>query len=208
MKHQLIQGKIFTTKVKSSILTVAAALLINSPAAIADSDISYSYLEAGYFDVDADGADPTGFSFKASAEISDSFFVFAETKQGDFDTTGINNNEVEVDFDRIGYGIGYQSDMTKNSSWFVSYSINEWEIGDGDLDVDTLRIGIRGQLTDNLELNGSLTHNQIDAGDTDDDESGYQIGMLYNMTDSTSFTLNYESIDDVDEASIGIRYSF
>ena len=207
MKYHLIKGK-YLTGTKFAILTLASGFFTSAPSAIAANGINYSYFEAGYFDINDSGLDPKGYSLKGSYQVSNNFFVFAETKQGEAESVDFNNNKIEFDFDRLGYGLGYQSDLSKNSSWFVSYSRNKWEIAEAEWDVDIIRAGLRGQLTDNLELNASLTHNRIDYGTSDEDESGYQLGMMYNLSDSVSVTANYETIDEVDEASIGIRYSF
>lgn len=207
-KHFNDKRVFFKTKQRISLFVTATGLLFTSSAAIAGDEISYSFVEAGYFDIDDSGIEPTGYYLKGSFEISDSFYFFAETKQGEGDVLDFNNNEVEFDFDRNGYGFGYQSNINKNLSWFANYSVNEWEIATDDWDVDIIRLGLRGKLTDNLEINGSLTRNSIDYGSSSEDESGYQLGLSYDLSNSVSLTVNYESIDEVDEKSIGMKYSF
>ena len=200
--------KITESLIEFLLLIAGICFVGASPSLLAEESSPFNYAEVGYSKLEGIGFEPKGYYFKGSVEITNGLYVFGETKQGEDEVHDFNNNAFDVDFDRTGYGVGYNFDFDSSYIWFASLSASTWEIGESDIDVDIFKIGLRKQLTENFEFNFNLSRNKFDLGTQNRYESGYQVGMLYNFTDLIALTASFEDVDPGEETSIGLRFHF
>lgn len=167
-----------------------------------DRDVEWAYLKGASleYDVNYQGIDvqPEGYKAQLSLSFGDHIFGVLERSSTDNDALGVS-----YDFETEGYGFGYHW-----TSWFVSYTYNNWELNNFDFDVDTLRVGFRDKWSDRFEFNASYSWNDIDGAENED---GYQIGIAYELWDDFNVTADWETIGgllDLDGFSLGLRLDF
>ncbi|MEX0619488.1 MAG: hypothetical protein WDZ76_08625 [Pseudohongiellaceae bacterium] len=198
---------------KFNILMTVCILCLLSHGATADEEeekerqrrnhnLNWSYLEASdlTYDMDFGGIDvePDGYRLKLALELGDSLFAIVDRGRAEGSFAGN-----DYDFDTEGYGLGFHGD-----SWFISYSRNNWEIGQAEFDVDTTRLGFRNRWTDKLEFNASYSWNHVRGVDNED---GFQLGFAYELWHDFNLTAGYETIGghlDIDQYSFGVRLDF
>ncbi|PCI71458.1 MAG: hypothetical protein COB38_05775 [Gammaproteobacteria bacterium] len=182
-----------------TIAVILTSLLV-SPIAMSQDAPSYSYGEIAYKSFDFDSFDTSGVNLKGSLSISDNLFIIA-----DYSNTSGSDDGFDFDLTTQGYGLGANFDLSNGGSWYVSYSLNTWDFDGFDVDVNTSRVGYRQNISKQLELNISITSNDIEG---DVSESGNQIGLVYSASDSMKVTAEYETLDDIDMVSLGLRFNF
>ena len=188
---------------KNLIAAVVTSALV-SPIALADTP-SYSYFEGGYAIYDESPLEAKGLYIAGSVEAGENFFLNFDYAPLEGELSGFSG---DFDFDSKSFGFGYKSDINDTTNWFASYSIGSWGIESEDVDVNTIRVGLRSQLTENFELNGSIASHDLEFENQDNSETGFQVGMAYQMSETLQFTADYESIDDLDIMTFGLRMNF
>lgn len=172
-------------------------------------DISYSFLELGYQQIDLDDVfvpgvdvDGDGYSLAGSFEIGESAFIAGGYSQADFD--------FGVKLDTLSLGLGYHAGISDNVDVYGLLSAVRLEasasgIGNQDEDGYSAEIGLRGMIGDRFELSGSLGY--VDLGDgADTTEVG--AGLQYYVTESFSLGLAVNVDEDVTAYGAGIRIYF
>jgi Ax21 family sulfation-dependent quorum factor len=123
---------------------LALALLAALPLAHAQaSELSYSYLEAGYLNIDPKGfSSQDGWGVRGSAAVSDNFHIF-----GGYDNfrVRVSNARFDIDFWRI--GLGYNMAISDSSDLVARVAYEDFDGDDG----WSVEVGLRGALAPNFE---------------------------------------------------------
>lgn len=121
---------------------LALSLLAALPLAQA-SELSYSYLEAGYLNVDPKGfSSEDGWSVRGSAAVSDSFHIFGGYEQIRFRVLG---NRINLDHWRL--GLGYNHELNDRSDLVARVAYEDFDSSDG----WSVEVGLRSALSPNFE---------------------------------------------------------
>jgi hypothetical protein len=181
-----------------------AALLAFSLAAAAEAP-SYSYIQAGYVEIDLDNSfgdiDGNGFTAGGSVPLSDQWHVFAGYSSSDFD--------FNVDIDEFTIGGGWHRAITGRTDFVAELgyvradaSTNGFSIDDNGL---AAGVGVRSMLRDNLELFGSINHVELDEAGGGTSVGG---GLWYIVSGNLALGLAAEFDDDATAYGAGIRLYF
>ena len=186
-----------------------ASILATCAAAQAD-ELDYTYVEAGFGQVDIDGLDEDGDALfvGGSYGFGTNWLVFGEYSTAEFDAGA----GAEVDFDQfvVGFGahfpiaprvdfvgkLGYVDVGADVSTPFGSASADE----SGYL----LSGGVRSLFGQRFELEGAIEY--VDIGDEDD--TGISLSGLYRFTDLFSLGVRLATSDDSDEYGLFARFTF
>jgi len=181
---------------KRSLIALALAALIPLSAQAGDN-LSYTYVEAGYVDIDGDA---DGFGVRGSYEFGDSnFYGFASYSQVEIDHTSI-------DIDNSQLGVGYAHGLSDNVDLLAELSwVNTDVDGLGDVDGYRASVGIRGTIASNFE--GLVKANWTDGSDFDGDFSG-TVGAQYKFNKTWGLTGEIEFADEGETYMVGVRASF
>ena len=182
------------------------ALMLSSATALADGP-SYSYIQAGYQEVDIDAgggieADGDGFSVGGSVAIGDSWYVFAGYSNADLESV--------IDLTVFTIGGGWHTAMAPNTDFYAQLGFADGEIdvsgfGSADDSGYAAEVGIRSMLNENLELYGNI--GQVDFDDLGDGTS-FGAGLWYTVSGNLALGLAAEFDDDVTAYGVGIRLFF
>lgn len=182
----------------------AALLCISAPAF--SQDVSYSYIQAEYLDVDVDDnfffdLDGDGYRVSGSVELGDNWFVFGDFTNVDFNTG--------VDLDQFRVGGGFFANVWGDTDWFVALSYEDLEAsangvsatGDG-LGVET---GLKNLSFGRLEWKGSISY--VDFGD-DGDSLALNTGLWYTVSGNFAIGADASFDDDTILWGVGARLYF
>ena len=168
------------------------------------ADINYNFVQAGYQQVDIDGAseDADGFALSGSFEVGENVFVSAGYGRLEWDDFGF-----DTEVDTISVGVGYHVPVSDTMDFYGSLSAIQVDasiagLGSGDDNGFGATIGLRSMVGDNVELTGSIGY--ADVGDFGDDTT-VGVGALYNFTENFSVGLFLEFADDATGYGGGIR---
>lgn len=185
-------------------LLVGAAL---TPfAAMADDNLSYTYVQAGYAQTDIDdvNADGDEYSLSGSLALSSNWHTFAGFSKGELDDNG-------ADFDVTGWqiGLGYNHPVNSKADVIARLSYLRMDIdtplGDADEDGFGISVGLRGRLAPAFELEGAV--NYTDLGDFGDDTS-FGAAARYFFTPAFAAGLNLGIGDDTTSYGVHFRLNF
>ena len=188
----------------SRILVAALAALFALPA-MADRP-SFNFVEAGYQEVELDvgfglDVDGDGFALGGSFEFNEDFFGFIGYSDIGFDFS--------VDLTQFRAGIGWQTGMSENTSFFATAGYVEAEVdapGFNSIDDSgyTLGIGVRGNVSELIELYANISY--VDFGDGD--STGFGGGIFFNLTEQFALGLGASTDDDVTGYGVTARLYF
>ena len=188
-------------RIFTSLLALAFAL---APFAIRADEISYSYLEAGYANVDIDDFDEDvdGFVLRGSFEVGESVFLFAG--YNDFGTT---ISGIDIDFTDFNMGVGYAWPISSTASLYgkLSYVNAEVEALDESFDDDGygLAVGVRGRVAASVELEGYVSY--VDLSDLGDN-TAFGGALLYYFTPQFAVGAEVVVDDDATQYGAGLRW--
>ena len=184
------------------ILFLMAALLMHG-IAIAQTgetktvDLSYSYAELRFVDVDFRGGD--GIRLNGSYELDGNWLIIGGLTSLDF-----NNN---VDLTVLELGGGYVWHYSEDFDLVSTLRLVRSDIDTGGISADetgfALSAGTRGLLTPQFEIRGSVNHINLDNSDTYLDLAGD-----YYFTKQFSAGVSLEFAGDTDTFTIGARWFF
>jgi Ax21 family sulfation-dependent quorum factor len=121
---------------------LALPLLAALPLAQA-SELSYSYLEAGYLNIDPKGfSSEDGWSVRGSVAVSDNFHIFGGYDQIRFRVLG---NRINFDFWRL--GLGYNHALNDRNDLVARVAYEDFDGDDG----WSVEVGLRSALSPNFE---------------------------------------------------------
>lgn len=207
-------------------LALALALAV-APLAASAGEISYSYIEGGYAqlnqelpDVAVGGAvarvddiEAAGFFVAGSAELGDTFHLFGGYKSGSDDVRvtvlGLGSGSADTDMSQLHLGLGYHHGLSARADLLteISYLNTEVDVeGDSNDGDDTrLAIGVRGLLADSFE--GWIKGHYTD-GDVYDGEFGASLGAQYKFSPTWGISGEAEFVDESSLFTVGLRASF
>lgn len=172
---------------------------------------SYSYIDAGYLQVELDelSLDPTGFFVRGSADVAENWFLRGGFASAD-DSTGF----LDVETDQFNVGGGFKTGIGENTSlnFTVDYLNADAEVetrfGFRDsADVDGYGLGaqIRTMVSSNFELNAGLGYADMDT--TDGFE--FNVGAAWYATEQFAIVAEVGADEDSNnQYLIGGRLSF
>ena len=186
--------------------SIAALLLIavaSAASAQQQDGFSYSYLEAGYAQVEFDGtsADGDGFTFGASVAIADQWHLFA----------GYAGADLDFGFDATTWeaGVGFNTPISPQMDVVVRAAFVNTEIdgpGFGSFDDDGfgLGAGVRVAASEAIELNVGLSYVDTDSGN----DTALDAGFLFNINDAFAVGVSGSWDDDVTILGLNGRLYF
>jgi hypothetical protein len=191
-----------------------AVLIASILAAVASAqadELDYTYLEAGFGQVDIDGLDEDGDALfvGGSYGFGTNWLVFGEYSTAEFDAGA----GAEVDFDQfvIGFGAHFPIANAVDFVGRIGYVDASADVSApflGTVSVDdsgyALSGGLRALVAQRFELEGSIDY--VDFGDSDD--TGISLSGLYRFTDLFSLGARLASSDDSDEYGLFARFTF
>lgn len=181
---------------------VGTLLLATAPIAAQAEDMSYSYVDAGYTEVDIDnGPTGDGFGLRGSVGFAENFFIFADYSSFDFD------GGVDVDLYSVGLGgrIGIADDVDLVGR--AGYVEADASAGGFSIDDDGYLVsaGVRAQVAEGFELEGNVIYTDF-GGNADD--TAVAVAARYFFTENFAVGTEYQLSDDADTLFAGVRFSF
>jgi hypothetical protein len=160
-------------------------------------DLSYSYAELRFVDVDFRGGD--GIRINGSYELEGNWLIVGGLTALDFD-----NN---VDSTLVEIGGGYVWHYSDDFDLVSTLRLVRSEIEVGGIDTDetgfAFSAGARGLLAPEFEIRGSVNHINLDNSDT-----YLELAGDYYFTDQFSAGVSLEFAGDTDVFTIGVRWFF
>jgi len=160
-------------------------------------DLSYTYAELRYVDVDENGGD--GFRLNGSFDLENNWLIV-----GGVTALGFNNN---VDVTVVELGAGYVWQFTKDfdivsTLRFVKSDVDNPGGGSDDSGFG-FSAGVRGLLAPQFEIRGSINHINLDDSDT-----YLELQGDYYFTERFSAGATLEFAGDTDIFTIGASWFF
>lgn len=161
------------------------------------SDLSYSYAELRFVDVDFQGGD--GLRLGGSFELDSNWLMVGSITSLDF-----NNN---VDLTVVELGAGYVWRYSSDFDLVSTLRVVRSDVDLGSLNADdtgfALSAGARGLLAPQFEVRASVNHINVDDSDT-----YLELAGDYYFTDRISAGASLEFAGDTDTFTIGARWYF
>jgi hypothetical protein len=160
-------------------------------------DLSYSYAELRFVDVDSNGGD--GFQLAGSFELDENWILVTSLTSLDF------NGDVDATLLEIGGGYvwDYTDDFDLFTTLRLAWAEVDTPVGDADDTGFAFSAGARGLLAPKFEVRGSVNHINVDGSDT-----YLQIAGDYYFTSQFSAGVSLDVAGDTDSFSIGGRWYF
>ena len=175
----------------------ALALVAAIPfAAQADDNLSYTYVEGDYVNVDGDA---DGFGVRGSVEFGDSGFY------GLGGWRSVEVDDTSIDVDNWELGVGYAHGVSQNVDLLGELAYNQYDVEGFDEDGYRASIGVRGSFTPNFE--GLVKANYLDGDNSDGDFTG-TLGAQYKFTKVWGVVGEAEFGDGGETYTLGVRASF
>ena len=161
------------------------------------ANLSYSYLELRFVDVDSDNGD--GIRFNASYDLGNRWQIVGGVSSIDF-----NNN---VDVTTFEIGAGYVWHYSNDFDFFSTLRYVNADIDNPVQSVDddglAFSAGTRGLLTPDFEIRGAVHHITVGNSDT-----YLELAGDYNINSQFAVGISLEFAGDTDVITIGARWFF
>ena len=179
---------------------IGGLVLAVAPLAAMAEDMSYSYVEADYIDLDIDDAPSgDGFGVRGSVGFANNWFAFADYVDASVD---------DIDIENIAVGLGghYPINDTLDVVGRVGYTETDLSSGPFSASDDgyLLTAGVRGQMSQ-FEMEGHLVYTDLSDGG---DETAFEFAGRWNFTDMFSAGVAYRIGDDANVLFAGVRLSW
>ena len=196
---------------------VLATLVICAFSAVYAEAPSWSYVEAGYLNVDPDDADSAGDNWFAGGnfQIFNNWHVGARYVDGDFGEfeDGLGGTET-ADFTFWNFVAGWHGLLGENADLFAEATWNDIEVGsdDGEISDDTVgaNVGIKWRPVPLFEVDGIVHWADYDNFDSDEDDfasTSYEVkGIFYFGRFGVGAAAEFN--DDVTQYSAFARFNF
>jgi opacity protein-like surface antigen len=191
---------------------LASALLMTS--ALAAEGPRYSYVQAGYVDLEIDNdsgfggdLDGDGFAIGGSLAVTDMFHLFTDYTDIDLDADNIGVGADYSEF-AIGGGINYAMSDTVDLVGRLAYLDAEVEVdtfGSADESGYGLYAGARAMVSPAWEVNGGIGYSDLGDGI---DGTTFSLGTLYSLTDIFAVGAGVSFGDDTTSLQVGARLYF
>lgn len=185
---------------------VGSLLLAALPLAAQAQEMSYSYAEIGFAEIDIDAPeDGDGLALRGSFGITDDFFVFADYAMYEFDTGG---GDIDLDLYTVGLGGHMEISDKVDLVGRLGYANADASGPGGGVPDDggyLISAGLRGRVANNLELEGGVVH--VDFGD-DADDTALTVGGRYFFTENFAVGADVQLGDNIDTIFAGVRWAF
>jgi len=183
---------------------VGAVLLAAMPVAAQAEDMSYSFIDLGYSEVDIDSGGPTGdgFGVRGSVGFAENFFVFADYSSYDF------SGGVDVDFYSVGLGGHMEIADNVDLVGRAGYAKADASAGGGfglDDDGYVVAAGVRARPADSFELEGNVIYTDFGSGA---DDTAVAVAARYFFTKNFAVGAEFQLADDANTLFAGVRFSF
>ena len=187
---------------KKTLLVIAALIMHGTATAQTNQkanlqDLSYSYAELRFVDVDTSGGD--GFKLGGSFALDGPWILLGSITALDF-----NNN---VDGTILELGGGYIWNYNANFDLLATLQLVRTDVdtafGSGDDTGLAISAGTRGLLTPQFEVRAAVKHVNLDNSDT-----FLELAGDYHFTDQVAAGLSVELAGDTDIFTIGARWFF
>jgi hypothetical protein len=176
------------------------------------ADMSYSYVDVNWVNLDADSDElgisesADGFGVNGSVGFGENFFGFVDYRSVEGDIFGTN-----FDIDQVSVGLGGHYGISESADLVgrIGYTQLDASVsGFGSEDVDgfLLSAGVRGELAEDFELEGHVIY--TDLGDDGGDDTSFAVDARYFFTEQFALDAGYETGDDLDIWHVGIRFAF
>lgn len=178
-------------------LSIQATATAQTAAQAPRNDLSYSFAELRYVDVDSNGGD--GFRLGGSFELQGPWIVVGALTALDF------NNNVDATLFEIGGGYvwKYSDDFDLVSTARLVRADVDTAGGGSDDNGFALSAGVRGFIAPRFEVRGSVNHINLDNNDT-----FLQIAGDYYFTNRVSAGVSLDFGGDSDNFTLGARWFF
>jgi hypothetical protein len=195
---------------KPTLIAVTAACTLGfGTAPISATELSYTFIEGGYQDVDLDhpDADGDGFTLRASFEITPMFHVFGGYSSSDLELSGPLGGNVDYDHWELGAGLSYALTERVHFVAEASYINAEIDLADGRIDDDGygLYAGVRSRFHVPVQLEGGLKY--VNVGDVSEDLL-VKLAAHYFITDRWATGLSLDMGDDSTTWGLNVRWQF
>lgn len=180
---------------KRSLIALALAAIL--PWSAQASELSYTFVQGDYVNVDGDA---DGFGGRGSLNFGSSdFYGF-----GGYNSVEVDNSSFEIDTFEV--GIGYHYGLSDRAHLIAELAYVNSDVGPFDIDAYRTSVGLRGLLTDQLE--GIAKLNYTDGNNVSGTTSG-TFGLLFKFNKTWGLSGEVELAEhNVQVYTAGIRASF
>lgn len=197
---------------------IAACVLLAIPFSGLAQELSYTYLQARYIDVELDefDADADGYALDLSAQVHDNAYLFATYADVESDRFSLLGVSGRADQETIAAGLGFRAPLASGTDLNASIAYIDSEtdasasgpLGSASTGEDDegygASVGLRHLFTPQLE--GNVSANYVDI--YDDDTTSVSLAALFHVTSILSLRAGYAFGDDADVWSAGVRVGF
>ena len=180
---------------------LGSLVLSAMPLAAQAEDMSYSFIDLGYSELNLDGG-PTGdgFGFRGSIGFAENFFGFADYLSQDFSG---------LDLDLYSIGLGGRMEIAESVDLVGKAGYLKADVSSGGLSGDEsgylVSAGVRARPASQFELEGNVIYRDFGSGS---DDTAVAVAARYFFTDMFAIGAEYEMSDDQDIWFAGVRLSF
>lgn len=192
---------------RTLMLNGCAALLVIATAGARADELRYTYVDAGYAQVDFDDFDDEadGLFVRGSLELGSNAFVFAGYRDLSVDVAGF-----DIDTEELTIGAGVHVPVTTKIDvtgrlGYVDIALDGPFGASADDDGFQLAAGLRGSVTERFELEGEIVYTDLDESG---DDTSFRASGRYAFTDLFSAGVELGVGDDVTEYGVYGRFTF